>query len=84
MTTTRTYAISCKGKPDDTLTGNFHVAAYDAAKNYLGLYLPGFTMISCRYVKVQNTEKHGLHTLWKAEAINHETQMGEVIWVREL
>ncbi len=84
MSTNRSYAISCQGKPDDTLTGNYCVAAYDAAKNYVSLYLPGYTLISCRYVKVQNTEKHGLHTLWRAEAHNHETQTGAILWVREL
>ena len=46
MSTNRSYAISCQGKPDDTLTGNYCVAAYDAAKNYVSLYLPGYTLIS--------------------------------------
>ena len=82
--TKRSYAISSQWCPDDTLTGGYFVAAYDAAKNYVGLYLTGYTLVSCTYSRIQDTEKHGLHTLWRAEAVNHDTQMGAVIWVREL
>ena len=86
MTTSiqRHYIISCKGKPTDTIIGHFTCSAYDAAKNYVHEFLPGYTLISCAYQRVLVSEKHGLHTLYKAEAINHDTQMGEVIWVREL
>ncbi len=86
MTTSiqRHYTISCKGKPTDTIIGHFTCSAYDAAKNYVQEFLPGYTLISCAYQRVQETEKHGLHTLYKAEAINHDTQMGEVIWVRDI
>ena len=79
---TRSYTVSSDGRPDDTLTGNWTVAAWDAAKNYAGIHLPGFAGVSCRYVKCQDTEKHGLHTLWRAEAYNGEE--GRAIWVREL
>lgn len=86
MTTSiqRHYTISCKGKPTDTIAGNITCSAYDAAKNYVQEFLPGYTLISCSYHLVLETKKYGLHTLYKAEAINHDTQMWEVIWVREL
>ena len=80
----RRYACSSKGCPDDVLTGSWQVSAYDAAKNYAGLYLPPYEIIVCRYVKVQDTEKYGLHTLWRAEFIDQAAQMGAVVWVREL
>ena len=86
MTTSnpRRYTISCQGKPTDTIAGNITCSAYDAAKNYVQEFLPGYTLISCNYRMEQRDEKYGLHTLYKAEAINHDTQMGETIWVREL
>ena len=70
--------------PEDTLTGGWMVGPHDAAKNYAALYLPGYTVLPPQYVKVQDTEKHGLHTLWKAEAVNQETQHGVTVWIREL
>lgn len=82
--TQRSYAISCENCPDDTLTGNYSVNAHDAAKNYIGLYLPGYALASCRFVKVQETEKHGLHSLWKAEAYNQDQSRGVALFVREL
>ena len=86
MTTSiqRHYTISCKGKPTDTIIGHFTCSAYDAAQNYMQEFLPGYTLISCSYRMAQVDEKWGHHYLYKAEAINHDTQMGEVIWVREL
>ena len=85
MTTSnpRTYVVSCQGCPTDTLV-NVVCSAYDAAKNYMQEFLPGYTLISCNYRMEQLDEKYGLHTLYKAEAINHDTQMGETIWVRDL
>ena len=85
MTTSnpRTYVTYCKGYPTDTLV-NIVCSAYDAAKNYVQEFLPGYTLISCNYRMEQRDEKYGLHTLYKAEAINHDTQMGETIWVRDL
>lgn len=50
--TKRSYAISSQGCPDDTLTGGYFVAAYDAAKNYVGLYLTGYTLVSCTYSRI--------------------------------
>lgn len=79
----RRYTISCQGKPTDTIAGNITCSAYDAAKAYVAEFLPGYTLISCSYRLTSASEEYGLHTLYKAEAINHETQMGEVIWVRE-
>ena len=70
--------------PEDTLTGNWALGPHDAAKNYATLYMPGYTVLTPQYVKVQVTEKHGLHTLWKAEAVNQETQHGAIVWIREL
>ncbi len=70
--------------PEDTLTGNWALDPHDAAKNYATLYMPGYTVLTPQYVKVQDTKKHGLHTLWKAEAVNQETQHGVIVWIREL
>ena len=70
--------------PVDTLTGGWMVGPHDAAKNYATLHMPGYTVLVPQYVKVQDTEKHGLHTLWKAEAVNQETQHGVTVWIREL
>jgi len=70
--------------PVDTLTGGWMVGPHDAAKNYATLYMPGYTVLTPQYVKVQDTKKHGLHTLWKAEAVNQETQHGVIVWIREL
>lgn len=86
MSTNRRYTISCDkpGCPEDTLTGNWTLGPYDAAKNYAGLYLSGLQLITPRFVKVQDTEKHGLHSLWRAEAYDHEGGMGYVVWIREL
>lgn len=85
MTTSnpRTYVVSCKGCPTDTLV-NVVCSAYDAAKNYVQEFLPGYTLISCRYSGVEKGDNDTFRTLWRAEAINHDTQMGEVIWVRDL
>jgi hypothetical protein len=85
MTTSnpRTYVVSCQGHITDTLV-NVVCSAYDAAKNYTQEFLPGYTLISCNYRMEQHDEKYGLHTLYKAEAINHDTQMGKTIWVRDL
>ena len=85
MTTSnpRTYVVSCQGYPTDTLV-NVVCSAYDAAKNYVQEFLPGYTLISCSYRMAQVDEKWGHHYLYKAEAINHDTQMGEVIWVRDI
>ena len=80
----RRYTISCHGKPTDTIAGNITCSAYDAAKAYVAEFLPGYTLISCQYWAVEEDEDYGLHTLWRAGAINYETQMGEVIWVRDL
>lgn len=80
----RRYTISCQGKPTDTIAGNITCSAYDAAKAYVAEFLPGYTLVSCSYRLVQRSEEYGLHTLWKAEAINHDTQMGTDIWVRAL
>ena len=63
---------------------NVDTTSHDAAKNYATLYLPGYTVLTPQYVKVQVTEKHGLHTLWKAEAVNQEMQHGVIVWIREL
>lgn len=82
----RRYTIHCTldGAPEDTLTGGWAFCPHDAVKNYGTLYLPGYTVLPPTYVKVQDTERYGVHTLWKAEAINQETQTGVVLWVREL
>jgi hypothetical protein len=79
----RRYTISCQGKPTDTIAGNITCSAYDAAKAYAAEFLPGYTLIACSYRQVQESEDYDLHILWRAEVINHDTQMGEVIWVRE-
>lgn len=84
MSIQRSYAISCEGYPDDTLTGGYAVSAHDATKNYIGIYLSGFVLARCRFICVQETAKHGLHSLWRAEAYNHDQQIGVVIYVREL
>ena len=64
MTTSnpRRYTISCQGKPTDTIAGNITCSAYDAAKNYVQEFLPGYTLISCNYRMEQRDEKYGLHT----------------------
>ena len=86
----RRYAISAnvaaheKQPPDDVLTGNWSVGPWDAAKNYAGLWLPGYRVVSCRYVQVQDTEKFGLHTLYKAELVNSDQSFSAVLYVREL
>ena len=90
MQTIRRYTISgdvAPGEPkppEDTLSGGFWVHAHDAAKNYVGLYLGGYAIVSCRFVKVQMTDKHGLHSLWKCECVNNDKQLGATLWVREL
>lgn len=85
MTTSNpcTFVVSCQGYPTDTLV-NVVCSAYDAAKYYVSEFLHGYTLISCSYRMAQVDEKYGPHTLYKAEAINHDTQMGETIWVRDL
>ena len=77
-------AVGEKKPPDDTMTGNAFVGPYDAAKNYAGLYLPGYSMISVTFQKVQDTKAHGLHSLYKAQLINHERRLGADLYVREL
>lgn len=86
MTTSnpRRYTISCQGKPTDTIAGNITCSAYDAAKEYASQFLPGYTLVSCSYRLVQASKQYGLHALYLAAAINHETQMGADIWVRDL
>ena len=82
----RSYTIhsTLELTPVDTLTGGLAFGPHDAAKNYATLHMPGYTVLTPKYVKVQDTEKHGLHTLWKAEAINQETQHSVIVWIREL
>ena len=70
--------------PDDTIAGGPTVAPIDAARRYVSTHLPGYRVISCRYEKAQETERHGLHSLYRAECINDEAQLGATLWVREV
>ena len=82
----RRYTITATldGAPEITMTGGWMVGPQDAAKSYADLYMQGYEVLTPQYVKVQDTEKYGLHTLWKAQAVNQETQRGVIVWIREL
>jgi hypothetical protein len=87
MSTDRHFAVSCdvKSIPEEAISGSCSFGAFDAAKRYIANHLEGFIFCGLmHYVRIQDTEKHGLHTLWRCEALNHDEQIGAVIWVREL
>jgi len=68
-------------KTVDKITGNFATSASDAAQNFLTIHAPDYIFISCNFVKMQETEKHGLHSLYKCECYKGKT--GKIFYVRE-
>lgn len=79
----RTYLISSSGCPTDTLYGDFSVGPFNAAVNYAGLYLAGYEVIPEGCIQCPDMIDDVVYSVWRFEAINHDTQMGALMWVRE-
>ena len=90
MSTERVYKVSAhvapglQKPPEEAMAGPYWFGPHDAARAYVGKYMPSYTVLYASYVKIQDTEAYGLHTLWRASAIDHAAQLGADIWIREL
>lgn len=70
--------------PKESVNGNFSFGALDAAKWYAAKHLPDYRVISCKYVKAEETETHGAYDLWKAEAVNGAHTYGCHFWIKSI
>jgi hypothetical protein len=83
--TQRKYAVTVPGNVHaHEFTASWSVSAYDIAKGFLGRNYPGYKLVSVTYYAVQETPKFGLHTLYRAEAVNADQTEGLLFHVREL
>jgi hypothetical protein len=83
----RRYSITVSGRtkwPKDLMTGSVMCAPLDAARNYAGLWMPGYKVKAIRYSCVKVTKADGCHSLFVATAWNESTKDERILYVREI
>ena len=68
----------------DTLTGDVMCGPESAARNYVGLWMPGWTLASLRYSCVKTTKQHGTHSLYVGRVLNLDVNQDRHLYVREI
>ena len=80
----RHYSITCDGFQLSLLEGGFSFSASDAGHKWLSEKEPEYEPCSAFYLKTNEDEENGLHTIWRMEAYDHDADKGIVIYIREL
>ena len=80
----RRYTIRCDGFPETILEGSFSFSAFDAGLKWLSEKEPEYEPCSAIYLKTNEDEENGPHTIWRMEAYGHDADKGIVIYIREL
>ena len=80
----RRYTITCDGFQPSLLEGGFSFSVFDAGFRWLSENAPEYEPCTAIYLKTNEDEENGLHTIWTMEAYDHDADKGIVIYIREL